>query len=59
MEWYRLRKMVFPDGTPKGMKQVLIDRGVNVTKMKTDEMREVLQNMHDFQSGETAFGQWV
>ena len=37
----RLRKMIFPDGTLKGMKQVLIDKGVNVTKMKADEMREV------------------
>ena len=40
--------MVFSDGTPKGMKAVLIERGINVTKMKADEMRTTLQNMHDF-----------
>ena len=35
----RVQKMVFPDGTPKGMKRILIERGVNVTKMKGDKMR--------------------
>jgi len=40
--------MVFSNGTPKGMKEVLHERGVNVTKMKGDEMREILQNMYDF-----------
>lgn len=44
----RIQRMVFPDGTPKGMKEVLCERGVNVTKMKGDEMRAILQNMHDF-----------
>ena len=45
--------MVFRDGTPKGMKEVLLERGVNVTKMKGDEMREILQNMHDFKYEKT------
>ena len=45
--------MVFPDGTPKGMKQVLCERGVNVTKMKGDEMRVILQDMHDFKYEKT------
>lgn len=35
------------------MKAILIERGVNVTKMKADEMREVLQNMHDFKYEKT------
>jgi len=39
--------MVFPDGTPKGIKQVLLERGVNVSKMKAKEMREKFQSMHD------------
>jgi len=29
----------FPDGTPKGMKQVL-EKGVNVSKMKVEKMRK-------------------
>lgn len=41
------------------MRQVFIERGINVTKMKADDMREVLQNMHDFKSGETTNGQWI
>ena len=44
----REQKMVFDDGTPKGMKQVLLERGVNTTKMKAEQMREILQNMPDF-----------
>lgn len=49
----RVEKMVFRDGTPKGMKEVLRERGVNVTKMLGDEMREILQNMHDFKYKKT------
>lgn len=41
----RLQKMVYPDGTPKWMKAVLQETGVNITKMKSDEMRDILQNI--------------
>ena len=34
--------MVLPDSTPKGMKKVLIERGINVTKMIAEQMRNVL-----------------
>lgn len=34
------QKMVFPDGTPKGMKQVLEERELNVSKMKAEDIRE-------------------
>ena len=44
----RLQRMVLADGTPKGMKRVLEERGVNVTKMKADDMREKFQSIHDF-----------
>jgi len=37
----------FRDGTLKGIKQVAI-RGLNVSKIKAEEMRENLQSMHDF-----------
>ena len=49
----REQKMVFDDGTPKGMKQVLFERGVNTTKMKAEQMREILQNMPDFKYEKT------
>ena len=49
----RVQKMVLSDGTPKGMKQVLIERGINVTKMKAEQMREVLQEMPDFKYEKT------
>ena len=34
------QKMVFPDGTSKGMKQVLEERELNVSKMKAEDIRE-------------------
>ena len=49
----REQKMVFDNGTPKGMKQVLFERGINTTKMKADEMRDILQNMPDFKYEKT------
>ena len=49
----RLQKMVSRNGIPKGMKAVLIERGVNVTGMKGDEMRQILQNMPDFKCEKT------
>ena len=52
----RLQRMVFPDGTPKRMKQVLEERGVNVSKVKPDDMREKLQSMHDFNYKKTEVG---
>ena len=46
----KLQRMVYRDGAPKGMKDVLIERGggVNVTKMKADQIQEMLQDIHDF-----------
>ena len=38
---------------PKGMKEVLCERGINVTGMKGEEMRRILQNMHDFKYEKT------
>ena len=49
----RLQRMVLADGTPKGMKQVLIERGVDVSKMRAENMREKLQSMHDFKYEKT------
>ena len=40
--------MVLPNGVPKGMKLVLQERGIDVSKMKADDMQATLQEMHDF-----------
>ena len=44
----KVQKMVFADGTPKGLKQILIERGINITKMKLDEMRALIATHLDF-----------
>lgn len=43
-------RMVFDDGTPKGMRQVriLIDRKINVKGMVAADMQRVLGEMQDF-----------
>ena len=45
--------MVFSDGTPKGMKRILEERGVNTKGMKAEKMREVLGEMSDFKYEKT------
>ena len=44
----KVQKLVFPDGTPKGLKAVLIERGINVTKMKLEDMRALIATHADF-----------
>ena len=39
---------LFSDGTPKGMRQVLNERGVDTKGMKAADMRKALREMHDF-----------
>ena len=41
-------KMVLPDGTPKGMKMVLLERGVDAKGMNAEKMREKLNTHLDF-----------
>ena len=45
--------MQFRDGTPKGLSQVLSERGVRVTNMTKDEMKEILRNHPDFKNEKT------
>ena len=40
--------MVFDDGTPKGMKQVLIEHHINVKGMCAADMQHTLSEMRDF-----------
>ena len=42
------QKMVLRNETPKGMKLVLQERGVDVSGMKAEDMRVALQQTHDF-----------
>ena len=44
----KLQKMVLASGTPKGMKLVLEEGGVNVSGMKAEDTCLALQQMHDF-----------
>ena len=40
--------MVYDDGTPKGMKQVLEERGINTACMVAEDMETVLSWYDDF-----------
>lgn len=44
----RLQRMVFRDGTPKGLKNVLIERGIDVRGMKLEDMRNEISTHPDF-----------
>ena len=43
-----VQKMTLPDGTPKGMKMVLQECGVNVTGMNAAKIRERFNTYSDF-----------
>ena len=52
--WARqVQKMVLADGTPKGMKMILEERGINTSSMKADDMRTVLSFHEDFRTEKT------
>ena len=44
----REQQMVYPDGTPKGLRAVLTERGVNTTGMTKQDMITTLQQHDDF-----------
>ena len=46
-------KLVDANGVPKGMRRVLIERGVDVRGMKASDMRRVLGEMSDFKYEKT------
>ena len=51
----QIQRMVLPDGTPKGMKKVLEERGVDTMGMKAPQLREKLKTYEDFQNPKTLF----
>ena len=43
-EWAEnVKEMVLPDGTAKGLRTILAERGINHERMKADDMRTVCQ----------------
>ena len=44
----RTQRMVDANGTPKGMRQILVERGVDIRGLRAEDMRKLLKEMHDF-----------
>ena len=42
--------MVNIDSVPKGMKQILMERGINVERMRVEDMQTLLANHEDFRT---------
>lgn len=53
------QQMVLPDGTAKGMKLVLQERGVDVKGLNAEKMREKLSKFEDFSNQATLFEELV
>ena len=49
----KVQKMTLADGTPKGMKLVLKERGINTATLKADDMHTILSFHHDFRTERT------
>ena len=49
----RPQKLVDSAGIPKGMKNILEERGVDTSKMKAERMKEILRSHHDFKYEKT------
>ena len=55
----RVQKMALYDGTPKGMKMILEERGINTATMKADDMRIVLSCHDDFRTEKTLVEKFI
>ena len=53
------QSMVLADGTPKGMKLVLQERGVDTRGLNAEKMREILSNHEDFKKQKTIIEELV
>ncbi len=53
------QRMVHPDGTPKVMKAILEERGVNTKGMKAQDLRDKLKTYTDFQNQKTLLEEYV
>lgn len=48
-----VQRMVFDDGTPKGLKQVLEERGIRTQSLVKEQMQTILAQHHDFKNEKT------
>ncbi len=55
----KVQYMVYPDGTPKGMKAVLEERGVNTKGMKANDLKSALKTHPDFQEQKPLLEEFV
>lgn len=55
----RPQTIVYPDGTAKGMKAVLEERGINTQSMVAADMRALLSNHFDFQNEQTIIEKYL
>ena len=51
--------MVLPDGQAKGLRTILAERGINMARMKADDMQTVLSNHNDFRTEKAAVLMYV
>ena len=54
-----VQKLVLDDGTPKGLKLVLEERGISTIGMNASTMRQQLKSYQDFQSSKTILEQFI
>ena len=45
--------MVNADGSAKGLRSILLERGINTERLKANDMRVVLSNHEDFATEDT------
>ena len=55
----KLQRMVLPDGTPKGLRLVLEERGVNVKGMKLEDMQAKMAMYSDFQDEKSSIERYL
>ena len=55
----RAQVMLNSDGSAKGLKTILAERGINTSRMKADDMRTVLSNHDDFVNEKTTVEHYV
>lgn len=54
-----VQPMVYPDGTPKGMKAVLEERRVDTEKMKAPNMQQKLLSYPDFKAQQILVQEYI
>ena len=55
----KVQKMVMDDGTPKGVRMVLEERGINTSRMNGDNMLSILANHEDFHNEKTLLEAYI